>query len=309
MRSACHLVRGAITVFALLAVASTAAFAQQTSAPSPKEQAAAQLLTAGDWTGAASAYRELTSIEPQNPRAAFGLGVALHDGGHPADAVEPLLRAKTLGYQPVNQVRFRLARAYARSGDATKAFAMLDELVANYFANTTAMQSPDLQSLPAARLAGIVKAVNDRAHPCASDPNYHKFDFWIGVWDVQQTGAPRAPSGATSRIERQLDGCVIEEHWEPLSGPAGTSLNIYNRVSKKWEQYWTDASGNITHYVGEFRDDGNLYYEADQFGTTNRIRMTFFNQGPDQVRQLGHTSTDGGKTWTVSYDLTYQRKK
>jgi len=29
---------------------------------------------------------------------------------------------------------------------------------------------------------------------------------------------------------------------------------------------------------------------------------------PNQVRQLGHVSTDGGKTWTVSFDLTYVRK-
>ena len=36
--------------------------------------------------------------------------------------------------------------------------------------------------------------------------------------------------------------------------------------------------------------------------------MTFFNQSPNQVRQLGHVSTDGGKTWTVSFDLTYVRK-
>jgi len=55
-------------------------------------------------------------------------------------------------------------------------------------------------------------------------------------------------------------------------------------------------------------DDGNLYYEADQFASPNKIRMTFFNQGPNQVRQLGHVSTDGGKTWTVSFDLTYVRK-
>jgi len=126
---------------------------------------------------------------------------------------------------------------------------------------------------------------------------------------VQPTGAPRAASGATSRIERQLDGCVIQENWEPLSGPAGKSFNIYNRVTTQWEQYWTDASGTITHYIGEFRADGNLYYEAAQFGTANKLRMTFFPQGPDQVRQLGHISTDGGKTWTVSFDLTYVRKK
>lgn len=149
------------------------------------------------------------------------------------------------------------------------------------------------------------------ARPCESGPNYRKFDFWIGDWDVQPTGTPRAPlgSGASSRIERVLDGCVIVENWTPLKGPSGKSFNIYNRATKKWEQYWVDAAGQITFYVGEFREDGNLYLEAAEFGSSNRVRMTFFNQGPDQVRQLGHQSTDGGKTWTVTFDLTYMRKK
>jgi hypothetical protein len=56
---------------------------------------------------------------------------------------------------------------------------MLDELVANNFANVAAAQSPDLQSLPADRVAAFVKDTNARAHPCAADPNYNKFAFWI----------------------------------------------------------------------------------------------------------------------------------
>jgi hypothetical protein len=116
-------------------------------------------------------------------------------------------------------------------------------------------------------------------------------------------------SGATSVIERQLDGCVIQENWLPQGLGAGKSFNTYNRVTKQWEQYYVDGRGTITHYTGTFHPDGNLYFEAVQFASTNRLRMTFFNQGPSQVRQLGHTSTDGGKTWTVSFDLTYVRKK
>ena len=147
------------------------------------------------------------------------------------------------------------------------------------------------------------------ARSCELDPAFRKFDFWVGEWDVQPTGAPRAPVGASSRVEKILKGCVIFENWEPGPGGAGKSFNIYNSVTKKWEQYWVDATGRITHYFGEFREDGNLYYEAFQFGSANKVRMTFFNQGPGQVRQLGHLSTDGGKTWTVSFDLTYLRKK
>jgi hypothetical protein len=36
-------------------------------------------------------------------------------------------------------------------------------------------------------------------------------------------------------------------------------------------------------------------------------KMTFFDQH-GTVRQLGETSTDDGKTWTVAYDLVYTRK-
>jgi tetratricopeptide (TPR) repeat protein len=278
-------------------------------APSRQEQEAAALLGASDWAGAVTAYRALLQSEASNARAAFGLGVALQQSGQYGDARDAFLQAQKLGYQPVNQIRYRLARAYAKLGDPTNALAMLDALVAAGFANATAMQSPDFASLPAERFAAIVKSVNAAAHPCEGDPNYHAFDFWIGVWDVQPTGAPRAPAGATSRIERQLDGCVVQENWDPPGGPSGKSFNIYNRITKQWEQYWVDATGRITHYVGEFKPDGKLYYEAEQFGSTQKLRMTFSHDGPDTVRQVGETSADGGKSWTVAYDLTYVRKK
>ena len=130
-------------------------------------------------------------------------------------------------------------------------------------------------------------------------------------WDVQPTGPTRGPigSGSTSIVERQLDGCVIQENWLPQGGVgAGKSFNVYDSVAKQWQQYYVDTRATITLYKGTFHEDGNLYYEAEQFGTANKIRMTFFNPGPNQVRQLGHISVDGGKRWTVSFDLTYVRK-
>ena len=69
-----------------------------------------------------------------------------------------------------------------------------------------------------------------------------------------------------------------------------------------------DATGTITHYLGAFDEDGNLRFEADQFGTSNKVKMTFFPKGANEVRQLGEMSTDGGKTWTITFDLTYVRK-
>jgi hypothetical protein len=37
--------------------------------------------------------------------------------------------------------------------------------------------------------------------------------------------------------------------------------------------------------------------------------MTFFNRGADEVRQLIEQSSDDGKTWTVTFDGTYRRKR
>jgi hypothetical protein len=198
------------------------------------------------------------------------------------------------------------------SGQVEAALTELDALAAAGFANTAVLAMTDLDGLRALpRFQAFEKKVNANAHPCAADPNFHAFDFWIGEWDVQPTGATRGPigSGSTSIVERQLDGCVVQENWLPRGGVgAGKSFNIYNTVTKEWQQYYVDTLGTITLYKGTFHADGNLYYEADQFGTANKIRMTFFNQGTNQVRQLGHTSADGGKTWTVSFDLTYVRK-
>ncbi|HKW74816.1 MAG TPA: hypothetical protein VJN64_04765 [Terriglobales bacterium] len=38
-------------------------------------------------------------------------------------------------------------------------------------------------------------------------------------------------------------------------------------------------------------------------------RMTFSKLAPGKVRQLGETSNDGGKTWSVAYDLIYVNKQ
>jgi hypothetical protein len=253
-----------------------------------------------------------SAAQPGPAPAAFAEGVRLHDGGRPADAISLFKQAIASGFQPVNQAHVRLARAYAMSGQLDAALAELEVLAAKGFANTAVLAMTDfdrLRALP--RYQAFEKQVNANAHPCAADANFHAFDFWIGEWDVQATGPTRAPmgSGATSIVERQLDGCVIQENWLPPGGAgAGKSFNIYNSVSKQWEQYYVDTRATITHYKGTFREDGNLYYEADQFASSNKIRMTFFNQGSNQVRQLGHVSTDGGKTWTVSFDLTYVRK-
>jgi hypothetical protein len=44
-------------------------------------------------------------------------------------------------------------------------------------------------------------------------------------------------------------------------------------------------------------------------GKNQKRHLQFFNLGPDKVRQFSQGSNDGGKTWFVEYDFTYDRKK
>ncbi len=189
-------------------------------------------------TSVGFAAQQVAPVSPAG--AAFAQGVQLHDGGKPADAIALFKQAIDLGYQPANQARFRLARAYARAGNTELALVEFEVIAAAGFANTAVLSMNDLDGLRALpRFKAFESRVNANARPCDNDPRFHAFDFWIGEWDVQPTGNVRAPTGqgATSVIEAQLGGCVIQENWMP-NGPVavGKSFNIYNTATKLWEQ-------------------------------------------------------------------------
>ena len=253
----------AVTVLAVCAWCVSAAGIAATQAPaSPAAQAAQALLQASDWPHAVAAFRTLSVSEPDNPAAWFGLGVSLHESGQYREAIPAFLAAEQHGFAPANQVTYRLARSYARLGDAPKALAALDRLAAAGFVNAPLLQAPDLESLRGTpQFTEVVARVNRNAHPCEFDPEFRRFDFWIGDWDVQQTGAPRAPVGAASRVERILDGCVLLENWTPPGGPDGKSFNIYNTSTRQWEQV-----------PGSTRPDGSRTTSATS-GRTGRFTM------------------------------------
>jgi hypothetical protein len=159
-------------------------------------------------------------------------------------------------------------------------------------------------------LAGCAAA--QAAAPCEG-PEYRALDFWVGEWDVTGAKQPPGTPAGKSRIERVEGGCAVQETYETARGYSGRSLNIYDRERKRWEQFYVDNGGSLHHYVGQARD-GNVYFEAEGVrlgpppAPLARVRMTFFNQGPGQVRQLLEQSTDGGKTWTVAFDGAYRRR-
>lgn len=134
---------------------------------------------------------------------------------------------------------------------------------------------------------------------------YRQFDFMLGKWNVGPTSGADRPSKSEWV---KLSPCVILEQWRPKSGYKGFSLNFYDQSDNKWHQHWMDATGDATDYVGEWAN-GKLVFTADDVVTPAiqdvKLTMTFELLPSGDVRQSGTISTDGGKTYTSAFDLTY----
>ena len=140
-------------------------------------------------------------------------------------------------------------------------------------------------------------------------PEYRQFDFWIGEWTV---ATPEGKAAGTSRIERILGGCVLQEHWSSSNGGDGTSLNMWNAADGRWHQVWMDAGGNMLELAGQLEGTrmvlSGIHPTPGKPGvlTTERITWTPLEGG--SVRQFWESSTDGGKTWAAQFDGLYVRK-
>ena len=143
-------------------------------------------------------------------------------------------------------------------------------------------------------------------HPCPTDPEARRFDFWIGSWDVTVGGRP----AGTNEVELLLEQCLLLENWRDVRGGLGKSFNFWDRGTRVWRQVWVADNGNVLDYTGAFRD-GAMRFEGATIGPDGQRvlqRLTFFPVAADTVRQLFESSADGGRTWTPGFDGLYVRR-
>jgi tetratricopeptide (TPR) repeat protein len=267
---------------------------------------------AHNWKTAEKLYEELAKATPSVGRNWYRLGVAAQNAGDHQVALTALNQAKANG-APAMMVAYNLACVRASLGERDEALRNLAEAVKQGYAQPEQMQADsDLQSLRSdAQFAPLVEQAKKNKAPCDYTAENRQFDFWVGQWDVVST-ADNIPRGS-SHIDRELGNCVIWENWTSLGGAyAGKSYNIYNTSLKRWEQFWVDNAGGLMHFYGNLAD-GTMDFWTDDIpqpdGSKLKRHLQFFNQGPDKVRQFSQGSKDGGKTWFVEYDFTYNRKK
>lgn len=296
-----------IACLALLMIWTAAVSFAQGQAPSAALQEADALFGSQKWADAARAYEAITKAEAANGRAWYRLGVALHNLGRYQQAVEAYQKALGINQIPVGM--YNLACSYARMGEKEKAFEWLTKALKAGFAQVALLKTDaDLASLrDDARFTELLALADKLTRPCAFTPEYKQFDFWVGEWDVQNNGQ----RAGTNRIERILDGCVLLENWTSGLGGTGKSFNFYDASERRWQQTWVDSTGSVLNLYGEYKDNA-LRFSGEtraQGGARTLHRLTFFNLGPDRVRQLWEQSTDDGKTWKTVWDGTYTRKQ
>ena len=146
--------------------------------------------------------------------------------------------------------------------------------------------------------------------PCTNAPERHRFDFWIGEWDVTTSAKQDGSKGGSSVIQSVRGGCALLENWSSIKGGQGKSLNAFNPLVHEWQQYWIGQDGNVTEFRTSHFDGTSLSFLTDNGPGPNLIgRLTFTPIDSDLVRQHYESSADSGKTWTTVYDLYYHRKR
>jgi len=126
---------------------------------------------------------------------------------------------------------------------------------------------------------------------------------------AERLGASRTPVRA-ALVTLEQEGCLIVENWvSAQGGQTGTSFNFYDVRDGKWHQLYIDNSGNAGAFpamAGELKDGRMVLMTDDRVSPVSR--WTWYAITPDRVRQMAEQSTDGQKTWQVTWDSYYVRK-
>ena len=300
-----------IAILMVLMVASLHVFGQQGKTDLKR---ADSLFAIKQWKPSKDNYLRYLKDTSTNSLAWNRLGYCNHNLGLYQDAITDYNKA--LANKPAPPVRnvvlARMARVYSLMNNTNEATEWLIKATATGYNSL-----PDLDTLAdfenlrrASNFTDIRKKVYQKIYPCSAEPHAHDFDFWIGEWDVFQTGGQFLVGHSV--VQSIAGECAILENWTSSQAQTGTSINYYNPSTGKWEQDWMGSDGAPQRYLNGIYQDGIMHftYEAvDAKGKKTTGNFKFYQIDSNTVRQYQDVNNDDGKTVTVSYDFTYVRKK
>lgn len=142
------------------------------------------------------------------------------------------------------------------------------------------------------------------------------FDFWVGSWDLTWKDPDSTTAHGTNTITKTLDGKVIHENFEGLTGQSkgfkGESISILDNRTGEWKQTWVDNQSAYLPFTGGGTISGERYFGQEFVGKKGALvkqKMVFHNITSAAFVWDWMSSLDSGKTWNVQWTINYQRKK
>lgn len=220
-----------------------------------------------------------------------------------------LEQAKLHGYSPISQIHFNLAKCYAQMRKPASAVDQIKLANDNGFAQFNRLKS-DVEFASVLMRSDFqeeIKRAMGNAYPCTVNPNYSKFDFWVGSWDVFTLQGQKI---GHNEITKSIGNCAVHESYTTGRAYVGQSINYYDPIHKKWRQHWVGSSGDIIDFLETDEYDAALQFVGPSMVGPGQVvlkRMTFTTNKDGTVNQLFEVSQDEGKTWAIEYDLIYRR--
>lgn len=280
---------------------------QQPPTPSSKMAAASELYKQQKWPEAAAAFGEVLKDEPQNGRAWYLLGMSFHSLGKYEQAITAFEKNVAIAQNPNSM--YNIACDYSHLNQADKAFEWLEKALNNGVAPFVNLDTDtDLENIRKdARFKKMAELADRQKRPCIYSAEARQFDFWVGDWDVYN---PAGQKAGTNSVQLFSDGCGLLENWTSALAGDGKSINFYDPGTGKWYQSWIGTGGGALRYAGNFKD-GAMRFEGETIAGSKKTlqKLTLSKIDENTVRQLFEASNDDGKTWAVTYDLKYIRRK
>ena len=160
----------------------------------------------------------------------------------------------------------------------------------------------------------------------APAPHMHDLAWFLGEWSIFSRTFQAEPAGTWAEEtifavhSAELGGNMIWEHFfGPLQGAAyeAWSLRKYDARKDRWFQRWVDSvpGGPVANWTGTW-DAGTRSFTGYAEGFLDSeyrikgeraMREIFDRITPDSFAWRMETTSDGGKTWTVTWTLDYTR--
>jgi hypothetical protein len=153
----------------------------------------------------------------------------------------------------------------------------------------------------------------DTEYPRLNDSTL--FDFWLGDWEAQWFEKDSVKAYGENHIRKELKGFVISENFHIRSGSSkgfeGSSWSVYDKNKQKWFQTWVDNSGAYMTFEAKLDGSTRIFERStiNKKGTAVLQRMKFRDIKKDSFTWDWESSLDGGKTWSMNWQIFYTRKK